>query len=65
MKEHFLKIIDFISVLFKPILNRKTIVLVADGTLPTGNYVISSGKTFLVPYNDAHTIITTSNPEKP
>lgn len=35
------------------------IVLVGDGTLPAGDYAIPSGKTLLIPYNEAHTVCTT------
>ena len=36
-----------------------TIILVADGTLPAGNYTIPTGVTLLIPYNDANTLCTT------
>ena len=36
-----------------------TIILAADGTLPTGNYIIPAGVTLLIPYNDANTLCTT------
>lgn len=37
------------------------IVLVSDGTLPAGNYTISSGNTLLVPFDSAGTVVTNSN----
>lgn len=36
-----------------------TIVLISDGTLPSGNYTISKGNTLLIPYDDAYTMKTT------
>ncbi|MBQ3928998.1 MAG: hypothetical protein II711_02780, partial [Clostridia bacterium] len=36
------------------------IALVANGTLPAGNYTIPSGKTLLIPYDAGHTVCTTS-----
>ena len=39
----------------------KTIILVDGGTLPAGDYTISSGVTLLVPFNDANLAITNSN----
>ena len=38
----------------------KTVVLMNDGTLVTGNYTIPSGVTLLIPFNDANTLCTTS-----
>lgn len=38
------------------------IALVSDGTLPAGNYTIPSGKTLVIPFDDAQTIYT-STPE--
>ena len=35
------------------------IVLAADGTLPAGDYTIPSGKTLLIPFDDAETLYTT------
>lgn len=40
--------------------NISTIVLVESGVLPAGEYVIPSGKTLLIPFDDAHTLCTTS-----
>lgn len=37
------------------------IVLVSDGTLPAGNYTISSGNTLLIPFDSAGTVVTNSN----
>ena len=36
------------------------IVLISDGTLPAGDYTIPSGKTLLIPFDDAQTIYTDS-----
>lgn len=38
--------------------NQQTVVLVADGTLPAGDYTIPSGVTLLIPFDDAHTCYT-------
>lgn len=38
--------------------NRKTICLIENGTLPSGNYTISSGKTLLIPMDDVQTVVT-------
>ena len=38
----------------------RRIILVQNGTLPAGNYTISSGNTLLIPFDDAHTCYTTS-----
>ncbi|MBQ1407775.1 MAG: hypothetical protein IIY88_06545, partial [Eubacterium sp.] len=35
------------------------IVLVADGTLPAGNYTIGAGKTLLIPYENSYIVSTT------
>ena len=37
----------------------KVVIPIADGTLPEGNYVIPSGVTLLIPYDDADTLCTT------
>ena len=37
-----------------------TITLTEDGTLPAGTYTISKGVTLLIPFDDAHTLYTTT-----
>ena len=37
-----------------------TVILISDGTLPSGSYTIPSGKTLLIPFDDANTVYTTS-----
>lgn len=39
--------------------NQANIILIEDGRLPAGDYVIPSGKTLLIPYNDVYTVCTT------
>ncbi|MBQ3868819.1 MAG: hypothetical protein II789_09815 [Clostridia bacterium] len=36
------------------------IVLISDGTLPAGDYTIPSGKTLLIPFDEAQTVYTTA-----
>ncbi len=36
------------------------IALISDGTLPAGDYTIPSGKTLLIPFDDAQTVYTTT-----
>ena len=36
-----------------------TITLISSGTLPAGNYTIPSGKTLLIPFDEAYTMYTT------
>ena len=38
----------------------KTIILMADGTLPSGSYTVSSGNTLLIPYDAANSLRTTA-----
>ena len=38
----------------------ETVVLAANGTLPTGNYTIPAGITLLIPYDNANTLCTTT-----
>ena len=40
--------------------NTAKIVLVSNGTLPAGDYNIPSGKTLLIPFDDAQTVYTTA-----
>ena len=40
----------------------KTVVLANSGTLPAGNYTIPSGITLLIPFDEAHTVVTTNPP---
>ena len=39
--------------------SKPTIILIADGTLPAGNYTIPAGKTLLIPFDAANTMYTT------
>ena len=39
--------------------NKNLIVLVANGTLPAGDYTIPNGKTLLIPFDAANTVYTT------
>ena len=39
--------------------NGSTVVLICDGVLPKGDYVIPQGVTLLIPFDDAHTLYTT------
>ena len=41
--------------------NSGTIIVVADVTLPAGNYTIPSGVTLLIPYDSANTLVTNGN----
>lgn len=40
--------------------SNKTIVLMASGTLPAADHTIPAGVTLLIPFDDAHTLYTTS-----
>lgn len=40
--------------------SKSKITLISNGTLPSGNYEISSGKTLLIPFDDAGTLYTTT-----
>jgi len=39
--------------------NKSKITLISDGTLPAGDYTIPSGKTLLIPFDEAQTLYTT------
>lgn len=39
--------------------SKNKITLISDGTLPAGNYTIPSGKTLLIPFDEAQTLYTT------
>ena len=41
--------------------NKGVIFLEDDGELPAGSYTIPNGKTLLIPYDNAHTVKTTTN----
>lgn len=41
--------------------NQKTIIMVSGGTLKAGNYMISSGVTFLIPYSNSFWLLTDEN----